>query len=347
MKTQLRTVLRTAIVTTPLFCAALAPQSAGAQELYAGKTVTILVGGNPGGGYDLYARAIARHLSRHIPGAPQVVVRNQPGAGSGTAAAAIYTTAPKDGTWIGALFPGVIIGPVLDPKSRMTFEPAKFHYIASADSGTRVCITGEKSKIRTMQDAIKQRAIMGASAAGGSTRDYAYMLRHTAGAQFQIISGYKGTVDILLALETGELDGLCGLDWTSLKSQRPQWIGTGKMNVILQTGLSAEPELAQSGTPPVWNFIKNEQDKAAVELILSQQIFGRPYVTAPETPPAAVSILRKAFMDTFRDKEFLADATKSRLDIGPSSGEDVQKLVAKLFAASPETVARARALIRE
>lgn len=323
------------------------PPSAQAQDYYAGKTITMLVGGNAGGGYDLYARAIARHLPRQIAGAPQVVVRNQPGAGSGAAAAVIYTTAPKDGTWIGALFPGVIIGPVLDPKSRLTFEPAKFHYIASADSGTRVCITGAKSKVRTMRDAMQQRTIMGASAAGGSTRDYAYMLKHAAGAQFQVISGYKGTVDILLALETGEVDGLCGLDWTSLKSQRPQWVGTDNMNVILQTGLSAEPELAKAGTPQVWDFIAKPDDKAAIELVLSQQIFGRPYVVAPQTPAAAVAILRKAFMDVFRDKEFLADAAKSRLDISPSSGEDVQRLVRTLYAAPAPVVERARRLLRE
>ncbi len=138
---------------------------AHAQDYYAGKTLTFLVGGNPGGGYDVYARAIARHISRHLPGAPQTVVRNQPGAGSGTAAAAIYNTAPKDGTWIGVLFPGVIMGPILDPKSRLTFDPSKFIYIASADSGTRVCITGRKSSIKTMKDALERRAIMGASAA--------------------------------------------------------------------------------------------------------------------------------------------------------------------------------------
>lgn len=330
-----------------IFAAAFGAQGARAQDHYAGKTITLLVGGNAGGGYDVYARTISRHITRHIPGAPQLVVRNQPGAGSGTAAAAIYNTAPKDGTWIGVLFPGVIMGPILDPQSRMTFDPAKFIYIASADSGTRVCITGRKSSIRTMKDALERKAIMGASAAGGSSRDYAFMLKHTTGAKFDIVSGYKGTVDIFLAIEQGEVDGTCGLDWSSLKAQRPTWVRDGMANVIIQNGLSNERELDELNVPNVWDFIKSPQDKAAVELVLAQQIFGRPYVVAPETPPDAVRILRKAFMDVFADKEFLADADKSRIDISPTSGEDVQKLVAQVFAMNADVVERAKKITQE
>jgi tripartite-type tricarboxylate transporter receptor subunit TctC len=327
--------------------AAFAGQPAHSQDYYAGKTLTFLVGGNPGGGYDVYARAIARHITRYVPGAPATVVRNQPGAGSGTAAAAIYNTAPKDGTWIGVLFPGVIMGPILDRKSRLTFDPSKFIYIASADSGTRVCITGQKSSIRTMKDALERRAIMGASAAGGSSRDYAYMLKHTTGVKFDVVSGYKGTPDIFLAIEQGEVDGTCGLDWSSLKAQRPTWVRDGVANVIIQNGLNSEPELDRLKTPNIWQFISSPGDKAAVELVLAQQIFGRPYVVAPETPKEAVATLRKAFMDVFKDKEFLADAEKSRIDISPTSGEDVQKLVAQVFAAKPDVVERAKKITQE
>jgi tripartite-type tricarboxylate transporter receptor subunit TctC len=327
--------------------ASLTAQPAHAQDFYAGKTITFLVGGNAGGGYDVYARTIARHIPRHIAGAPNVVVRNQPGAGSGAAAATIANTAPKDGTWVGVLFPGVIMGPILDPQSRLTFDPAKFIYIASADSGTRVCITGRKSSVKTMKDALERRAIMGASAAGGSSRDYAYMLKHTTGAKFDIVSGYKGTVDIFLAIEQGEVDGTCGLDWSSLKAQRPTWVQDGMANVIIQNGLSDEPEINRLGAPNIWNFISSPQDKAAVELVLAQQIFGRPYVVAQETPAQAVSTLRKAFMDVFADKEFLADADKSRIDIAPTSGEDVQKLVAQVFAAKTDVVERAKRITQE
>ena len=327
--------------------AAFATPTAFAQDFYAGKTLTFLVGGNPGGGYDVYARAIARHITKHVAGAPQTVVRNQPGAGSGTAAAAIYNTAPKDGTWIGVLFPGVIMGPILDPKSRLTFDPSKFVYIASADSGTRVCITGRKSSIKTMKDALERKAIMGASAAGGSSRDYAYMLKHTTGVKFDVVSGYKGTPDIFLAIEQGEVDGTCGLDWSSLKAQRPTWISDGSAQVIIQNGLNSEPALDKLNVPNIWPFVSSPGDKAAIELVLAQQIFGRPYVMAPETPAPAVATLRKAFMDVFKDKEFLADAEKSRIDISPTSGEDVQKLVAQVYAAKPDVVERAKKITQE
>jgi len=324
----------------------LAP-SAFSQDHYAGKTITFLVGGNAGGGYDVYARAIARHISRHIGGAPPVVVRNQPGAGSGAAAATIYNTAPKDGAWVGVLFPGVIMGPILDPQSRLTFDPAKFIYLASADSGTRVCVTGRNSSVKTMQDALTRKAIMGASAAGGSSRDYAFMLKHATGAQFNIVSGYKGTVDIFLAIEQGEVDGTCGLDWSSLKAQRPSWVRDGMVHVILQKGLNSEPELDALKVPNVWSFVSSAEDKGALELILAQQIFGRPYVLAPEAPAQAAHTLRKAFSATFSDKDFLADAEKSRIDISPTSGEDVQKLVAQVFAAPASVVERAKKITQD
>jgi len=321
--------------------------SAFSQEQYAGKTITFLVGGNAGGGYDVYARVIARHISRYINGAPAVVVRNQPGAGSGTAAAAIYNTAPKDGMWVGVLFPGVIMGPILDPQSRLTFDPSKFIYLASADSGTRVCVTGRTSPVKTMKDAQTRKTIMGASAAGGSSRDYAFMLKHAAGAQFSIVSGYKGTVDIFLAIEQGEVDGTCGLDWSSLKAQRPNWVRDGMVNIILQNGLKNEPELDALKVPNVWPFVDSPDDRGAIELILAQQIFGRPYVLAPEVLAAAVSVLRAAFSSTFADRDFLADAEKSRIDINPTSGEDVQKLVAQVYAAPATMVERAKKITQD
>lgn len=327
--------------------AAVAPAAAQGGDFYAGKTITMLIGAGPGGGYDTYARVVSRHLPKHIPGEPTIVARNQPGAGSATAAAAIANTAPKDGTWVGIIFPGVIIGPILDPKPKTLFDPAKLAYLASADSGTRVCVTFEKSKTKTFEDAQKQKTIMGASAAGGSTRDYAYMLNNVAGAQFNVVSGYKGTADLFLAMERGEVDGMCGLDWSSLKAQRSDWIKNKRLNIIIQTGIDPVAELVDLGVPDMWRFIKNPQDKEAAELVVSQQIFGRPFVAPPGTPEAQLAILRAAFMKTFADKEFLADAAKARIDVNPTSGEGVQKLVNRLYSAPKETVERAKRIIRE
>jgi tripartite-type tricarboxylate transporter receptor subunit TctC len=266
-------------------------------------------------------------MPRHLPGTPTIVVRNQPGAGSGTAAAAIYRTAPKDGTWIGAIFPGVIMHPILDPGSPLQFQPREFHFLGSADNSTRVCITHEKSQTRTMENAVQRKTVMGASAAGGSTRDYAFMLNNIAGTKFDVVSGYKGTVDIFLAMERGEVDGMCGIDWASLRSQRPNWISDNKINILVETALEPTPELVERGVPIVWKYVKDAKDREAAELIVSQQIFGRPFIAPPQTPANVVKILRQGFMDAVADPEYLADAKKGRINVDPVAGEKVQALV--------------------
>ena len=322
---------------------AAAPVSAA--DYYTGKKVDFVIGSDAGGGYDVYARNIGKHLGRFLPGNPNVIPRNMPGAGSGTAAASLYRLSPKDGTVIGALFPGVIVGPLLEDRAQNLFDPNKFEYLATADSGTRVCITGPMSKVKTFEDAQKQKTVIGASAAGGSTRDYAAFHKNAAGAQFDIVSGYKGTADILLAIERGEVDGLCGLDWTSLKSQRPTWLEQKTVNILVQDGIDTEHELDALGVPPIWKFITKESDKAPVELIVSQQVFGRPYVAPPGVPAEQVKMLRDAFEAVMKDEAFLADAKQGRLDISPLRGEKVQEVVAKLYAAPKEVVQRAKQLI--
>ena len=329
-----------------LFCAsAFAAAPVSSADYYTGKKLDFVIGSDAGGGYDIYARNIGKHLGRFLPGNPTVVTRNMPGAGSGTAAASLYRLSPKDGTVIGALFPGVIVGPLLEDRAQNLFDPNKFEYLATADSGIRVCITGPKSTVKTFEDAQKQKTVIGASAAGGSTRDYAAFHKNAAGAQFTIVSGYKGTADILLAMERGEVDGLCGLDWTSLKSQRPTWLEQKTVNILVQDGMETEHELDVLGVPPIWKFIANEADKAPVELIVSQQVFGRPYVAPPGVPAEQVKMLRDAFEAVMKDEAFLADAKQGRLDISPLRGEKVQEVVAKLYAAPKEVVQRAKQLI--
>lgn len=333
----------------PLALAVLAgaTSSAPAQEPFAGKTIEFLVGSGPAGGYDTYARTVARHMPKYIAGTPAIAVRNQPGAGSARTAGIIARISPKDGTSVGVIFPGVIVGPLLDAKTKWQFDPAEFVYLGSADSGTRVCFTSSTSKIKSFEDARKNKTILGASAQGGSTRDYAYMLNHAAGAKFEVVSGYKGSADIFLAVERGEVDGMCGLDYSSLKSQRGAWLAEKKINIILQTAIDPEPSLDKMGVPTVWKYIANEDDKRAVELIVSQQIFGRPFILPPGASPEAVKILREAFTKTLRDKDFLSDAQKARLDVDPSDGEKVQALVAKLYKLPKATLERAQRIIQQ
>ncbi len=326
---------------------AFAATPAPAADFYAGKTIEFTVGADVAGGYDIYARAIARHLPRYIPGKPTIVVKNLPGAGSGKAAAYIATVAPKDGTAIGAIFPGAVIGPLLDDNEKPPYDPTKLIYLATADSGTRVCATFITSKTKTIEDAQKQKTVMGASAAGGSTRDYVNMLRKTMGAKFELVAGYKGTAEIGLAVERGEVDGLCGWDWSSLKAQKSDWLRDKKLNVLVQTALEPEAELTKLGVPMMWKYVPKEEDKKAAELVVSQQVFGRPYIAPPGTPDAQVKILRDGFIAVLKDKEFLADAEKAKIDINPLDGAKVQEVVTKVYASPPAVVARAKELIKE
>jgi tripartite-type tricarboxylate transporter receptor subunit TctC len=319
--------------------------AAGA-DFYAGKTIDFEVGADVGGGYDIYARTLARHMSRHIPGNPTIVVKNMPGAGSGRTALFISNVAPKDGSTLGALMPGAIIGPLLDDKAETQFDPTKVIYIGSADAGTRVCATFQSSKIKTFEDARSNRTIIGATAAGGATRDYAYLHNHTSGTKFDVVAGYKGTADITLAMERGEVDGTCGWDWSSVKSQKPDWLRDHKLNVLVQVGLEPNPELSKMGVPEIWKYVAGEDNRKVVELVVSQQVFQRSYIAPPGTPADQVNTLRAAFDATVVDSQFLADADTTRIAIQPLSGAKVQEIVAKLYATPKAIVERAKQVIK-
>ena len=173
------------------------------------------------------------------------------------------------------------MGPLLDDRAQALYDPTRFQYLGSADNATRVCISHARSRVRSFEEALAHKAIMGASAAGGSTRDYANMHRKTTGAMFELVAGYKGTADIFLAMERGEVDGMCGLDWASLKSQRPDWVRDKTVNILVQVGLEPDAELTRLGVPQIWKYVKSEDDRKAVELIIGQQVFGRPYLAPP------------------------------------------------------------------
>jgi tripartite-type tricarboxylate transporter receptor subunit TctC len=317
-----------------------------AADYYAGKTIELLVGAPPGGGYDIYARLVGRHLGRHIPGNPAIIVKNMPGAGSAKAAQFISTVAPKDGTAIAGIMPGAIMGPLLDERSEALFDPTKVLYVGTANSGTRICVTLNGSKIRSFDDARTVSAKFGGSAPNDSTYEYGYMHKRTSGAIYDIVSGYRGTPDMALAMERGELDGVCGWDWSSFKSQKPDWLRDNKANVLLQVSLEPHPELTRMGVPSVLQFVPNADDRKVVELIISQTVFHRSYIAPPGTAPAQLEILRTAFDAAMSDNQLLDDAEKMRVDIEPLSGGKVQDLVQKIYATPKEIVDRAKKAIR-
>jgi tripartite-type tricarboxylate transporter receptor subunit TctC len=325
--------------------ACLVAPAARAADFYAGKTINFIVGGDAAGGYDVYARTIAKHLARFIPGHPTIVVQNMPGAGSAKAAAYLFRIAPKDGTTIGALFPGPIIDPLLQKRAVGQYDATKFTYLATADSDARICATGPASKITTFNQAMTAKTVIGASQSGGSTSDYAFMIKNSTGVKFNVVNGYAGSATILVAIERGEADGICGLDWSSFKTERPQWVQDKTAHVLIQTATKPNAELAALNVPHVEDFVKNDRDKQAVSLVISQQAFSRPYVAPPGVPAQQSKILRDAFAAVLHDPQFRADAEKARLSINPSSGDEVQQAVTKLYSASGEVVQRARQLI--
>lgn len=319
--------------------------SASAADFFAGKSVDMLIGAPPAGGYDIYARTLGRHIGRHIPGNPTIVAKNMPGAGSARVGGFISAIAPKDGTAIAALMPGAIIGQLLDPKAEALFDPTKVIYLGTASNGTRVCVSRKDSKVKTFDDALTQKASFGGVSSNDSTRDYAFLHKHTAGAQYNVVTGYAGTADIALALERGEIDGVCGWDWSSFKSQRPDWIRDNKVNVLLQVGREPNEELTRMGVPSVWKYVKTDEARKVVELVISQQVFQRSYVAPPGTPTQQIDTLRKAFDATMSDPQFLEEAAKLRIDITPLPGAKVQEVVQGLYAAPKEIVEQARRAI--
>jgi tripartite-type tricarboxylate transporter receptor subunit TctC len=321
----------------------------GVANFYKGKTITIVVGTSAGGGYDTYARLMARHMSRHIPGNPTVLVQNMPGAASNLAAGYVYSVAPKDGTYIVSPFPAAIIETLISEKAQTRFDASRFNYLGSANSDVYVCLTRADSGVKTLEDAMKREVVLGATADGGSTRDFPVLLNKVLGTKFNVINGYAGTREITLAVDKGEVQGQCGTGWSSISSLKPEWFRDGTVNVLVQEEATGYPALNQKGIQRSVDYAKTPEERQMLELLYSQQIFGRPYMMAPEVPKERLEVLRKAFMDTWTDPELVAEAQKMRLDVGPMSGADVQNVVTKVFATPPtviEKVKRALAIMR-
>jgi tripartite-type tricarboxylate transporter receptor subunit TctC len=288
---------------------------------------------------------VARHLGRHIPGNPNIVPKNMPGAGSARAAGFISNIAPKDGTVIANIMPGAVMDIMLDPKAEKLFDPTQVMYIGNVNNGVRVCVSGKHSKVKTFKDAQTHKAVFGGGQSNDSTRDYGYLHKKTTGAKWDMVTGYKGTSDLSIALERGEVEGFCGFDWASLKAQKPTWVRDKAVNVLTQDAIEPLEELTKLGVPHIMTFVKDDTTRKVLELILSQTVFHRSFIAPPKTTPANLAILRKAFDATMKDPQFLADAEKLRIDVAPLSGERVQEVVRKLYASPPEIVNLARAAI--
>ena len=337
-----RPILLRLFVTTALMLAALGPSRAqdAVAQFYKGKQINLYVGSSAGGGYDTYARLLARRFGNYIPGNPTVVVQNMPGAGSNKAASYVYSVAPRDGTAIGAIFSGAILQPLLgDP---VQHDPSKFIYLGNANNEVFLCLARTDAAVQSFKDALSRELIMGATNEGGSSRDFTAMLDNLLGARLRIVTGYPGSNEILLALERNEVQGVCGLGWSSIAPQRARLLDSGLARVLVQLATIGHPDLNRMGVPLAIDFTKSDDDRKVMELVYSQLIFGRPFILPPGVPAERVAALRRAFMAALQDKDALAEARGMQLDLDPLSGEQVQAEVAKAYGMPARIVERAK-----
>jgi tripartite-type tricarboxylate transporter receptor subunit TctC len=312
-----------------------------AERFYRGKQIDLVIGSSVGGGYDAYARLIARYLGRYIPGNPTIVPQNMPGAGSNKAGGYIYALAPKDGTAIGAVFPGIILQPLIGTVPT-PHDPSKFIYLGSANSDVYMCVARKDAAVQTFKDLLTQVLIVAGGTEGDTTHDLPVIENNLLGAHFRIVSGYPGMRENTMAIERNEVQGVCGYGWASLESQHPEWLTRGFINIVVQESTRGYSKLNNMGVPRTADFAKTDEARQILELVYSQGVFGRPYVLPPGVPEDRVAALRKAFLAALADKALLDEAANMKLDIDATSGDDLQALVAKLFALPPSVAARAK-----
>ena len=322
-----------------------AEQATSQEAFYKGKTVRILVGYAPGGGFDTYSRTIARHLGRHIPGAPGVIVENMPGAGGLITANHVYKVARPDGLTIGHFIGSLLMGQVLGQKG-IEFDARKFEYLGSPARAYSACAFTKASGITSLEQWVGAKAPpkLGGVAVGASVPDNAIkVLKAALGLPAQLVSGYKGTADIRLAAEGGELAGSCW-GWTSIRSTWQKALAAGEAAVILQ--LSPSPHADLPGIPLAITLAKTDEARKMVQVAIHDDAaVVYQYALPPGTPKDRVQTLRKGLLDTLKDPQFLAEATKAKLEVDPVSGEEIEKSVARLFTLEPAMVARLKEVL--
>lgn len=300
---------------------------------YKGKTVIVVAGSSAGGGVDIYARLVARHLSKHIPGNPTVVVQNMPGAGSLGAARNLYTVAPKDGTQIGTVLSGALFDPLMSGHGLEQYDPTKFNYIGNANQDSIVCVVRRDAPVQDYRQVFEKELLIGGTGPGSSLVDYPVVEKNLLGVKLKLIAGYKGSNEISLAIQQKELQGICGLLWSSAKVQYPDVLKSdGYVRVLVQEDAKANPEIAKLGAPLITSFAKDPAIKSVLDVYYQQGALSRPFMAPPGVPAERVAALRQAFMDTLNDPELRADATKQRSDVAPQTGEEVEAAVRKIYA---------------
>ena len=328
----MRRILARGAVSVLLVSAIAAITTARAQtpeEFYKGKTVSMVVSSSPGGGYDTLSRAVARFLPKHIPGNPQVVIRNMPGAGGIVATNHLYRIAARDGTVIGGLQNNTPFEPLFGTKEA-DYDPTKLNWLGTPSVETGLLIIWHTSKIKTLEDARTMEMTAGASGANSTPSFYARLVNELLGLKIKVIPGFPGQNEAYLAMERGELDSYGVTFWSSLTSTKQDWLRDKKVRFLVQYG--PEKEAALGDVPYGPDLVKNEEDRQLFEAAYAPLAAGRPFVAPPDVPKDRLAALRKAMLETFKDPEFLMEAKRLQLDVEkPRSGEQIQEQIARVY----------------
>jgi len=313
------------------------------ENFYKGKTIRLVVGLAPGGGFDTYSRVIARHIGKHIPGNPTVLPKNFEGAGSLRLANWLYNVGPKDGTGFGIIGRGTGFDPLLGHKAAQ-FDATKFTWIGSANNEVSICVAWNTSGITKFEDILTKELIVGGTSTSADTDQFPRITNGVLGTKMKIVTGYPGGNEVGLAMERGEVQGRCGWSWSSVKSTHRKWLEEKKFTVLVQLALDKHPDLPD--VPLVVDLAKNDEQRQILRLIFARQVMGRPFLGPPNIPPDRAAALRDAFMATMKDKDFLADTEKAQMEINPVSGDRVQALVKDIYSTPPEIAQKAASFLR-
>ena len=321
--------------------ASAASAASDVASFYKGKTMTIYIGVSAGGGYDAYARMLGRHIVRHIPGNPRMIAKNYTGASGLRMVNALYNVFPNDGTNIAHIGRSLISEPLLGNKGAK-FDGSKLQWLGSFNSENSMCTFWHKSKIKTLDDLLTIPSVVGGIAKGSTIDIHTRLVNNLLGGKMKLVTGYPGGADVNLATERGEVDGRCSWSWSSIQATGADWLKGNKINLVLQFAFKKHPDLMD--VPLIRDLVTNQKDRDALDFHLAPQVYGRPVGTGPRVPHARYLALKKAFWDTMNDPKFLAEARTRRLPINPTNGDDVTKLIKRVYAMSPEVIAHAKFL---
>jgi tripartite-type tricarboxylate transporter receptor subunit TctC len=325
----------------------LAVLPARADDFFAGKRIQMVVGWDVGGGYDIYARLIARHLGKHIPGHPAIVPQNMPGAGSRTAANWLYAVAPKDGTAIATIGQGTPLDQAMkEPAVR--YDAAAFNWLGNPIIDNLTTAVTQRSGVETLDEMKAKGTLFCGDVGAGPTTTFPEILNQLLGTSIKIIPGFPGVNAVYLAMERGEVDCIGGTTWSSMKATRAQKLRDRELAILVQWGTLKDPEISdymRREIPLILDLARNDLDRRALGLIVASATIGRPFAAPPSVPPERVALLRRAFDETMKDTDFLAEAAKASMEIKPLNGADLQRLATEVAQAPAERLARAKELI--